>query len=49
MRADYTHILNVIRHEVTTVAHYWLEVNAMTRRMMLCQDKTSYGKGTALE
>ncbi|MFC1895724.1 DUF3883 domain-containing protein, partial [Thermodesulfobacteriota bacterium] len=31
-------------HEVTKVAHYWLEVNAMTRPMMVQEDQPPYGK-----
>ena len=30
-------------HEVTKVAHYWLEVNAMTRPMMVGEDQPPYG------
>ena len=30
-------------HEVTKVAHYWLEVNAMTRPMMVSEDSYKYG------
>jgi hypothetical protein len=29
--------------EVTKVAHYWLEVNAMTRPMMVREDQDSFG------
>lgn len=29
--------------EVTKVAHYWLEVNAMTRPMMVREDEVPYG------
>jgi superfamily II DNA or RNA helicase len=33
-------------HEVTKVAHYWLEVKAMTRPMMVREDEPpAYGKG----
>jgi superfamily II DNA or RNA helicase len=32
-------------HEVKKVAHYWLEVNAMTRPMMVREDRAPYGKG----
>jgi len=31
-------------HEVTKVAHYWLEVNAMTRPMIVREDQPPYGK-----
>lgn len=31
-------------HEVKKVAHYWLEVNAMTRPMAVCEDQSPYGK-----
>ncbi len=31
-------------HEVTKVAHYWMEVNAMTRPIRVSEDETSYGK-----
>jgi superfamily II DNA or RNA helicase len=31
-------------HEVTKVAHYWLEVNAMTRPMMVREDEAPYGE-----
>jgi superfamily II DNA or RNA helicase len=31
-------------HEVTKVAHYWLEVNAMTKPMMVREDEAPYGK-----
>ncbi|QCQ22093.1 DUF3883 domain-containing protein [Desulfoglaeba alkanexedens ALDC] len=30
--------------EVTKVAHYWLEVNAMTRPMMVREDRAPYGR-----
>ena len=30
--------------EVTKVAHYWLEVNAMTKPMMVREDQSPYGK-----
>ena len=30
-------------HEATKVAHYWLEVNAMTRPMMVGEDQPPYG------
>jgi len=30
-------------HEVTKVAHYWLEVNAMTRPMQVREDEVPYG------
>jgi len=30
-------------HEVTKVAHYWLEVNAMTQPMMIREDSPKYG------
>jgi superfamily II DNA or RNA helicase len=30
-------------HEVTKVAHYWLEVDAMTRPMQVREDRPSYG------
>jgi hypothetical protein len=30
-------------HEVTKIQHYWLEVNAMTRPMMVREDTTPYG------
>ena len=30
-------------HEVTKVAHYWLEVNAMTKPMMVREDQSPYG------
>jgi len=30
--------------EVTKVAHYWLEVNAMTRPMMVREDQSPYGE-----
>jgi Domain of unknown function (DUF4062) len=30
--------------EVTKVAHYWLEVNAMTRPMVVREDQPPYGK-----
>ena len=30
-------------HEVIKVQHYWLEVNAMTRPMMVREEKASYG------
>jgi len=36
-------------HEVTKVAHYWLEVNAITRPMQVREDDALYGKGTARE
>ena len=29
--------------KVTKVAHYWLEVNAMTRPMMIREDSPKYG------
>ena len=32
-------------HEVTKVAHYWLEVNAMTKPMMVREDQLPYEKG----
>ncbi len=31
-------------HEVSKVAHYWLEVNAMTKPMMVREEGTIYGK-----
>jgi superfamily II DNA or RNA helicase len=31
-------------HEVARVQHYWLEVNAMTRPMMVREDQPPYGK-----
>ena len=33
-------------HEVTKVQHYWLEVNAMTRPMMVREDDAPYGEQT---
>jgi hypothetical protein len=30
--------------KVTKVAHYWLEVNAMTKPMQVREDQTTYGK-----
>jgi superfamily II DNA or RNA helicase len=36
-------------HEVTKVAHYWLEVNAMTRPMMVREDEIPFGKGKPRE
>lgn len=30
-------------HEVTKVAHYWLEVNAMTKPMQVREDSSPYG------
>ena len=33
-------------HEVTRVAHYRLEVTAMTRPMMVREDEALYGKRT---
>jgi hypothetical protein len=32
-------------HEVKKVQHYWLEVNAMTKPMMVREDQAPYGKG----
>jgi len=31
-------------HEVTKVAHYWLEVNAMTQPMQVREDEAPYGR-----
>ncbi|MEW6263440.1 MAG: hypothetical protein AB1641_10220 [Thermodesulfobacteriota bacterium] len=31
-------------HEVTKVQHYWLEVDAVTRPMMVREDKAPYGE-----
>jgi superfamily II DNA or RNA helicase len=31
-------------HEVAKIQHYWLEVNAMTRPMMVRENQTPYGK-----
>jgi len=31
-------------HEVAKIQHYWLEVNAMTRPMMVREDQPPYGK-----
>ena len=31
-------------HELAKVQHYWLEVNAMTRPMMVKEDLPFYGK-----
>jgi hypothetical protein len=31
-------------HEVTKVAHYWLEVDAMTKPMQVREERASYGK-----
>jgi len=36
-------------HEVTKVAHYWLEVNAMTKPMMVREDEAPYKRGTPSE
>jgi superfamily II DNA or RNA helicase len=33
-------------HEVAKVQHYWLEVNAMTRPMLVKEDEAPYGKKT---
>jgi len=30
---------------VTKVAHYWLDVNAMARQMVVWADESPYGKG----
>jgi len=31
-------------HEVTKVAHYWLEVNAISKPMQVREDEAPYGK-----
>ncbi|MBN1687984.1 MAG: hypothetical protein JW893_02695 [Candidatus Omnitrophica bacterium] len=48
--ADYPTLQEPVRdparfpwHQVTKVAHYWLEVNAMTRPMVVREDSPKYG------
>jgi len=36
-------------HEVTKVAHYWLEVNAMTKPMQVREDSSAYGSTSTTE